>query len=198
MTPAPEPVSEGRRPPAPGGLGLVQGLVNSIDIESGKDEVTTPSELERWLLDRDLLRGPAALTIADVAAVVRLRESLRLLLLANNGDEIDAAAEGGARRVLDDVAVAGGVQVRFEREAAVRYEVTVGGVAGAMGRIVVAAAVAMGDGTWTRLKACRDDTCRWAFFDQSKNHSGAWCDMRVCGSRNKMRTYRSRKRAAPG
>jgi predicted RNA-binding Zn ribbon-like protein len=190
-------VSEGRRPPAPGALRLVQALVNTIDVESGTDEVTTPSGLQRWMVDRELLSGPATVTAADVTAVVELRESLRLLLLANNGDAVEPADEAAARRVLDGVAAAGGVQVRFEREATVRFEVTADGVAGAMARIVVLVVAAMGDGTWPRLKACRDDTCRWAFFDQSKNHSGAWCDMRVCGSRNKMRTYRSRKRAAP-
>jgi predicted RNA-binding Zn ribbon-like protein len=179
-------------------LHLVQALVNTIDIESGADEVATPSGLQRWLADRELLDGRATVTAADLTAVVELRESLRRLLLANNGDEVAGADEAEARRVLDEVAAAGGVRVRFGPAATVRYEVTAGGVAGAMARVVVQAAVAMADGTWSRLKACRDDTCQWAFFDQSKNHSGAWCDMRVCGSRNKMRTYRSRKRAAPG
>ena len=46
------------------------------------------------------------------------------------------------------------------------------------------------DGTWARLKACRAETCRWAFYDRSKNRSGAWCTMAVCGSRMKVRAYR--------
>ena len=174
----------------------MRALVNSVDLESGKDEVTTPSELHRWMVERQLLSDSTVVTAADVTAVVELREAFRVLLLANNGNEADGADEAAARKVLDDVAAAGGMQLRFEGGGSVRYEVTVEGVAGAMAQIVVLAAGAMGDGTWSRLKACRDDTCRWAFFDQSKNHSGAWCDMRVCGSRNKMRTYRSRKRAA--
>ena len=49
-----------------------------------------------------------------------------------------------------------------------------------------------GDGTWTRLKACRSDTCQWAFVDQARNRSRQWCDMRVCGNRQKVRTFRSR------
>ena len=195
MTPSPEPLNEGlSRSQAPGDLEVVRALVNSIDLESGKDELTTPAELRRWLVERELLTESADVTSSDVASVVELREALRVLLLANNGEEVDDAP---ARTLLDDVAATGGVRVRFEDGGSVRLETTVRGVDGAKAEIVVRVAAAIGNGTWSRLKACRADTCQWAFFDQSKNHSGAWCDMRVCGSRNKMRTYRSRKRAAP-
>ncbi|HKC76276.1 MAG TPA: CGNR zinc finger domain-containing protein [Chloroflexota bacterium] len=49
-----------------------------------------------------------------------------------------------------------------------------------------------------RLKICRNETCRWAFYDYSKNRSGAWCTMAVCGSRSKARTYRQRRRQSSG
>ena len=51
-------------------------------------------------------------------------------------------------------------------------------------------------GAWPRLKACRETTCRWAFYDASKNRSSIWCSMAVCGSRAKARTYRRRKQQA--
>jgi predicted RNA-binding Zn ribbon-like protein len=55
----------------------------------------------------------------------------------------------------------------------------------------------MANGTWERLKACAlHDTCEWAFYDWSKNRSGTWCDMKVCGNRSKARAYRERKRGA--
>jgi predicted RNA-binding Zn ribbon-like protein len=50
------------------------------------------------------------------------------------------------------------------------------------------------DGTWERLKACRN--CRWSFYDYSPNRSGTWCSMQLCGNRRKTRAYRKRKRAA--
>jgi predicted RNA-binding Zn ribbon-like protein len=55
---------------------------------------------------------------------------------------------------------------------------------------------AIGKGHWERLKACREHTCEWAFYDHTKNRSGAWCNMQVCGNRAKARAYRER-RAAP-
>ena len=51
------------------------------------------------------------------------------------------------------------------------------------------------DGTWSRLKACREDDCHWAFYDRSRNRSGQWCVMAVCGNRNKARAV---PRAAQG
>jgi predicted RNA-binding Zn ribbon-like protein len=53
----------------------------------------------------------------------------------------------------------------------------------------------MENDTWARLKACRSDTCRWAFYDHSKNRSGHWCSMEVCGARHKAREYRARHRS---
>ena len=55
---------------------------------------------------------------------------------------------------------------------------------------------AMVDGTWERLKACPADDCQWAFYDESKNRSGTWCDMAVCGNRAKVRAYRERRTRA--
>lgn len=44
------------------------------------------------------------------------------------------------------------------------------------------------------LRECADDTCAWLFVDRTKNHSRRWCDMATCGSRNKVREFRERRR----
>jgi predicted RNA-binding Zn ribbon-like protein len=49
----------------------------------------------------------------------------------------------------------------------------------------------MADGTWHRLKACRQ--CAWAYYDYSKNRSATWCSMAICGNRTKTRAYRRRR-----
>ena len=43
-----------------------------------------------------------------------------------------------------------------------------------------------------RLKACRQETCGWVFYDGSRNRSSSWCSMRVCGGRAKASSYRRR------
>ena len=67
------------------------------------------------------------------------------------------------------------------------------GVDGALGRLLAIVAAAQADGTWERLKACPWDTCRWAFYDHSRNRSGVWCSMAVCGNRAKVQAFRARQ-----
>lgn len=64
------------------------------------------------------------------------------------------------------------------------------------GRLFALIYEAIGSGTWRRLKACRKESCRWAFYDRSKNGSGAWCSMRVCGNRVKAQRRRRREKSA--
>jgi hypothetical protein len=60
---------------------------------------------------------------------------------------------------------------------------------------VAAAAVSLAvEGRWDRLKLCSMSTCRWAFYDRSRNRSGRWCEMAVCGNRAKTRSFRERHR----
>ena len=45
-----------------------------------------------------------------------------------------------------------------------------------------------------RVGICEDETCRWLFYDTSKNHSRRWCDMDDCGNRAKARRHYARKK----
>jgi predicted RNA-binding Zn ribbon-like protein len=53
-------------------------------------------------------------------------------------------------------------------------------------------ALAAHDGSWRRMKICPADDCRWVYYDASRNSSRRWCSMKVCGNRNKTRSYRQR------
>jgi predicted RNA-binding Zn ribbon-like protein len=57
--------------------------------------------------------------------------------------------------------------------------------------VIVAAIDLLRSERLARLKACAD--CRLLFLDQSRNRSRRWCSMAGCGSRAKMRRYRSRR-----
>ena len=46
-----------------------------------------------------------------------------------------------------------------------------------------------------RLKTCPSSNCGWVFVDTTKNGTRRWCDMQVCGSRAKTRSYYARKAA---
>lgn len=49
------------------------------------------------------------------------------------------------------------------------------------------------DGDWRRLRICANDTCRWAFYDESRNRTRIWCDSTRCGNVMKVRRFRERK-----
>ena len=178
---------------APGSLEVVRSFVNTLDIESGDDKIGTREQLGGWLADRGLMDRDVIPTAAEFEQAIRVREALRAMLLANESGSSAPAAEG----ILNDAAGSGSIVVRFSAGGA-RLDSTASGVAGALDRIFALVYTATVDGTWRRLKICRNDTCRWAFYDHSKNHSGKWCDMAVCGNRLKARSYRRRQVVGDG
>jgi predicted RNA-binding Zn ribbon-like protein len=181
----------GDREPAPGALAHVQSFVNTIDLEEDRDDLAVPEALRDWLIRHGLL-DPAddvAITNDDLRETIRLREAIRALLIANAGGEPQPEAVA----ILNRQAEAAQLGVIFDDESASLHPRTTG-LNGAIGRLLAIIFEAMTDGSWARLKACRYDSCRWAYFDTSKNRSGSWCSMAICGNRAKTRSYRARRR----
>ena|SRR5579862_1910225 len=174
---------------------LIRDFVNTLHKDPAGDEesLVGPEELATWLQGRGLLEGGRA-TAAEFRRAVELRESFRQLLLANNGEEVDV---GDACTVLDGITRRGKVELRF-KNAIPRLVPAATGVDGALGALVVAMQQSVAAGTWPRLKACRAHDCEWAFIDEAKNNSRAWCSMRSCGNREKARQFRKRHAAETG
>jgi predicted RNA-binding Zn ribbon-like protein len=173
---------------APGRLEQVREFVNTLDLGTGTDELATPSALGEWLAAHEL--GEVRATRQDLRRAIELREALRAVMLAHNDrqpvpSEISATLDSAARRAR--------LQLRFGEGAVALLEPDATGVAGALGRLLAIVSGAIADGSWERLKACREHTCAWAFYDHTKNRSGAWCTMDVCGNRAKARAYRERR-----
>jgi predicted RNA-binding Zn ribbon-like protein len=174
---------------APEPLRLVQRFVNTVDHEHEREFLATPLELTEWIAEAGLGRGTTA-TGADLRRAHALREALRELLVANG--------EGGppppaATAVVNRTARAARLALELAPSGRPVLTPAAAGVPGALGQIVAVAVAAMLDGSWTRLKACRN--CTWAFYDYSRNRSAAWCSMSICGNRLKTRRYRRRKSA---
>lgn len=176
---------------APEPLRLVQQFVNSVELDEDEEELDTPEDLKRWLVDHDLVAPRTRVTDADLRRALEVREGLRSLLGAHNGADADpqaparleTALEGSTlRAVFAPDGTPGLVPVRDDARAG-------------LARLMSIVAAAATDGTWSRLKACADDGCRWAFYDHSKNRSGRWCSMEVCGNQHKARAFRERQRA---
>jgi predicted RNA-binding Zn ribbon-like protein len=173
---------------------LLRDFVNTVDLEHQVDEFASPGGLTGWLAGRGLLPDAAppdaraTADTADLADAITLREGLRAAMLGHHGGDAPALPSdlpGSLARLPLHVSLTGSGPALVP---------AVDGVAAGLGRIAAAIVDSAAEGTWQRLKACQEDTCRWAFLDTSKNRSRAWCSMRVCGNRTKTRAYRARRR----
>jgi predicted RNA-binding Zn ribbon-like protein len=179
--------------PAPGRLEHVRAFVNTLDIEAGTDELSSPGALTRWLRARDLT-GPqqGQATEDDLKQAIATREALREVLLAHVGRQVPAGAPVSQMR---SVAASLITRLQIGDDGSVRP--VPDGQAGPAGlaALLLIAAEAATNRTWPRLKVCSADDCRWAFYDRSPTRSGCWCSMAGCGARAKSRAYRQRAAA---
>jgi predicted RNA-binding Zn ribbon-like protein len=183
----------GDRAPAPGSLRLVQGLVNTLNMEADLDLLGSGWTATRWFETAGLLPAGSRLTGPEHAAVVELRQAVRQVLECHTGGGADAEAASRLTLALAPCRLAvtadpaGGVRLTeadhdpFQR---------------AVGAFAVAIAEAGAAGTWPRLKSCPGHLCGWAFYDRSATGRSRWCSMQLCGARAKMRAYRGRQRGA--
>jgi predicted RNA-binding Zn ribbon-like protein len=178
----------GGRDPAPEPLALVQDFCNTVDLEGEVEQLAGPGELRAWLAGHALLARGAPVGQADLERALAVRGGLRELAMANAGLDVDRAAVGRLNRALGPALL----QPRFDPAGGWRLDPGPGGVDGALARLAAVVVGAMQDGTWSRLKPCRNHGCRWLFYDHSTNRSGTWCTMAICGNRRKARSYRRR------
>jgi predicted RNA-binding Zn ribbon-like protein len=167
---------------------LLVDFVNTLDIEEETDAIAGPELLSGWIAERtgEPVTAPDQPSLERVLA---LRESLRALLRANNGEKVEDEELVPLREAV-------------ERS---RYRTTLlpdgrldlaparSDLGGFEARLLLAIERLQSQGTWPRLKACTDGECQWAFYDATRNHSRTWCSMEVCGNREKTRRYRERK-----
>lgn len=181
-----------QRTPAPGRLALAQSFLNSVDYEEGIERFGTSESVQAWFVAHELIGPNVRISVSDRARVIEVREAVRDLVGANSGEEL---WEGAVERYAE--AIGSGVMLVPAAHPDGHVElVPVGdGLDAAFAMLMLICQNANIDGTWQRFKLCRNPDCRWAFYDVSRNRSGLWCDMAICGSRHKARAYRLRKQA---
>jgi predicted RNA-binding Zn ribbon-like protein len=177
---------------APGRLQLVQDFINTAELDTGEDLLSTTEGLEAWLGERRLVGERAAIECngRELETAIALREALRSLCLANNG-ESPTGDRLALLKATENLHLH--LTARFSADGGIELEPDEVGARHGLAEILTIVFEALHDGTWQRLKACAADTCQWAFYDHSRNHSGHWCSMTSCGNRAKVRSYRARQ-----
>ncbi|MFI6998182.1 CGNR zinc finger domain-containing protein [Nocardia sp. NPDC050175] len=183
-----------------GGPAVLQRIVDFVNTRGAdSDGLGTSEQLTSWLHTHDLLPVCAQANGDDRERAVWLREGLRALLAENNAEPVTSPRPDGldptARTELATLTAAlplhldvtGGLpRLAPQTRQPVDYALSI---------LLADVATAVAAGTWPRLKACREPSCRWAFYDQSRNHGRTWCSMNVCGNRVKVRASQRRRAA---
>ncbi|MEU4204992.1 CGNR zinc finger domain-containing protein [Streptomyces sp. NPDC045470] len=183
---------------APGSLGLVQDLLNTISAGSPQepDLLQGIESAQKWV-NEAMARWSEGVgqavpdIILDAESLTELR-SFRddLQALVALGPEAAQDAQE-AVPVLHTATAA----LQLGQDGLVRLEPRGSGWRRLAALVIAAAFEGQRADTRRRLKTCRNPRCKVAFFDRSRNNSGVWHDVKTCGNTVNLRAYRARRRA---
>jgi hypothetical protein len=176
---------------APGGLCVVQDLLNSasIPVASVPDLLADRATAQLWLdtslrtWSRQSGRTPPRITLSgnDLGTLRELRSQIRGWLTNEAPDHTALTLEA-------DISL---------RDGRLTYEPHGGGAAAVTSLVVLESLLAARAGTLSRLKTCMNPACGAAFYDLSRNSTRVWHDMKTCGNPINLRASRARRRKPP-
>ena len=159
---------------------IIRDFVNSAEPQLGTDQLT-PATAAECLQHLGLL-ADAQLAATDLPLLIGVREGLRAVLSDHAGHSsapaVIAELDGWLRKVPVTSSLASGIPVLTAVKNNAAHRVVAA---------IISAVIAVPADDWARLKVCARDSCRWAFYDASRNRSGRWCSMAGCGNIVKMR-----------
>jgi predicted RNA-binding Zn ribbon-like protein len=172
---------------APGELGMVHAFLNTCHADGPRERFDSPQRMQDWLAKRALIPPEAPVSPKEFEAVRHFRDTLRALI----GADTDLP-RAGPRGQFNDLARKALLIVRFDAAGKPGLVPAGSGIPAALARIIAAIVAGEAEGTWSRLKQCRNTECQRVFYDTSKNHSAVWCSSQLCGNRMAARAYRAR------
>jgi predicted RNA-binding Zn ribbon-like protein len=189
------------QPLAPGGLALVQDLLATSPAGRPRepDLLASPATATAWagaaMSDWSAISQvpvtPLDFSETDVEELRQLRDELRTVLVNRDHGGGDPPAGRAWSLTLG---------AEFDHTACDPAHSVRLGPRGTGWRTVASAVLlevflAQRDGSWQRLKVCRNTRCLGAFYDRSRNNSGVWHEVRTCGNVANLRASRARRRA---
>ncbi len=183
-------------PDVPVALRPVRDLINTWYghlAGGGDDSMVTPADLAAFCRAHGLAVADDEPAAADVEIARLLREGLRAALAPHTDSVLPVDADALER--LDAATAELPLRVAVGPAGPVLRAQATTGPRRVLAELVAVTALASADGTWPRLKVCRQPRCRTAFYDTSRNNSGVWCSMAACGTEAKKRAYVERRRA---
>lgn len=171
---------------------LILDFVNTRARPDGHPDLLSDGEgFSAWIASVGSADPEGVAGEADAAVARELREAFFGLLRAHSGcDDERADAEAYLARIAERYPLT-------PRLDATGLTLSSGqsGIPGLLGSLFAAAADLASRGAWSRLRICKNSSCRKGFFDKTRNSAGIYCSS-ACSSKVSMRAYRSRQKAA--
>ena len=164
--------------PAPGGLALVQDLLNTrASMQHSEDMLCDATHAQRWIeravrawfAQRGEDHTPPQLTDYDADRLRDLRDMLDRL--------ISGFSEPTGRAYLSVAAIA------LDGDGTICWEPVGFGWRWLASAVWVEVLLSQQGSTWQRLKQCPNPVCRLAFYDRSWNNSAVWHNPATCAPR---------------
>ena len=180
--------------PAPEDLELLRSFLSLHDHVPGDPDSFPPGvdTLRWWLQAKRLVAKGSRPRAEDLRWALSVREALR----SKVAEAMGAPRDEPAITALNRAAASTGLRPCYGCPEGRPLHVEATGVRGVVGELLGAAFLAELDGRLDRFRVCADPTCSAVFYDRSRNRSGRWCSMSVCGNRAKVRAFRERQATA--
>ncbi|MFG1708178.1 CGNR zinc finger domain-containing protein [Nonomuraea sp. M3C6] len=178
---------------APGGLGLVQDLLNTISagVPQQPDLLADVESARTWVYD--VTARWSAATGQPIPEVALDGDELQeLRAFRDTVHRVTAAPADGSGPAVPHTAAAA---LRLGADGTVRLEPRGTGWRLLASLVLAALFEAEQTDIRRRLKTCHNPRCRVAFYDRSRNNSGVWHSLRVCGNAANLRAHRARRRS---
>ncbi|MGC4768554.1 CGNR zinc finger domain-containing protein [Micromonospora sp. DT44] len=184
---------------APGGLGLVQDLLNTLpagaprqpDLLDDLDSATQWAHdvAARWSTITGRPAPDVELDPAGLRALRTFRDELRYGIDAR----LHATPESGPPEPAP-APRATVASLRLDGTGSVCLDPAGTGAELLVSLVLAELFAAQLTDVGRRVKTCRNPRCQVAFYDRSRNNSGVWHSVRVCGLPANLRAHRARRR----
>jgi predicted RNA-binding Zn ribbon-like protein len=145
-----------------------------------------PDDLVRWLTDAGVVDSRVKVGTTEFNSALRLREAVYRLAVATHDH---GRFETADRKLVNRLARAVPVRLKLTEDGTAQRS---GDAEAAIATLARSAIELVTGDLALSIKECAADECTRLYVDSSRKGSRRWCDMRECGNRAKVASFRAR------
>ena len=189
--------------PAPGALGLAQDLLNTAPAGHKPDLLADLASARTWVSEATAQWSAATglpvpevvLDAGDLHLLRAFRDDLREVIAKEHDGTPDTGPAAPDTRPAAPVLYTAAAALQLGADGSVRLHPQETGPQALVMLVLAALFEDQSASAGRRLKTCRNSRCQVAFYDRSRNASGVWHSVRVCGNAINLRAHRERRRS---